>query len=144
MATIVLDTNALGITPPLGSNEVRRALDESKQGRIRLAVPELVVQEAVNCWAEELVSREDKYLAALANLRRLDIEVGLDQTLDHEQLRSDRERGVRTALADAGAEILPFPSVAHEEVAARALARRQPFDKQGKDGYRDVLIWESA
>jgi hypothetical protein len=39
--------------------------------------------------------------------------------------------------------ILPFPRITHEAVVKRALQRRQPFDPEGKDGYRDTLLWES-
>jgi hypothetical protein len=38
-----------------------------------------------------------------------------------------------------GARIAPFPSISHEEVVERALARKKPFATSGT-GYRDFLI----
>ena len=47
-------------------------------------------------------------------------------------------------LADAfrehSVELLPYPSVSHQALANRAIARRKPFAESGS-GYRDSLIW---
>lgn len=40
-------------------------------------------------------------------------------------------------------DIIDYAEVPHDEVVRRALSRRKPFDLEGKDGYRDSLIWLS-
>lgn len=34
-----------------------------------------------------------------------------------------------------------YPDISHKDVVARALARKKPFKADGKDGYRDFLLW---
>lgn len=34
-----------------------------------------------------------------------------------------------------------YPTIAHKDVVHRALERKKPFKDDGKDGYRDYLIW---
>jgi hypothetical protein len=61
---------------------------------------------------------------------------------------SDLRRQARARLDDqlnaAGAKSAPLPAVTHDPVVMRALERRPPFDADGKDGYRDSLLWESV
>ena len=37
-------------------------------------------------------------------------------------------------------ELLPYPSISHQALVSRAIARRKPFAESGS-GYRDSLIW---
>lgn len=34
-----------------------------------------------------------------------------------------------------------YPAITHKDVVHRALERKKPFKDDGKDGYRDYLIW---
>lgn len=34
-----------------------------------------------------------------------------------------------------------YPDISHKDVVARALTRKKPFKVDGKDGYRDFLLW---
>ena len=34
-----------------------------------------------------------------------------------------------------------YPDISHKDVVARALTRKKPFKADGKDGYRDFLLW---
>ena len=54
------------------------------------------------------------------------------------------EAEFRDVLRSCHAEIPGYPSAEHREIVARALSRSQPFDSQGKDGYRDVLLWHTV
>lgn len=50
----------------------------------------------------------------------------------------------RHALFGPGARqiaVLPPPAIPHEAVITRAIERRKPFDAQGRNGYRDTMIW---
>jgi hypothetical protein len=50
----------------------------------------------------------------------------------------------REQLAGLGVSMPPLPDVSHDALVSRALARRQPFDAKGHDGYRDALLWENV
>jgi hypothetical protein len=55
----------------------------------------------------------------------------------------DYDTELRARLNELGAVIIPVPSVSHQVVLTRALENRRPFDADGRDGYRDVLVWHS-
>lgn len=57
-----------------------------------------------------------------------------------QELVADYETELRGRLNELGAVIIPIPSVSHQVVLTRALEKRRPFDTEGRDGYRDVLI----
>ena len=42
-----------------------------------------------------------------------------------------------------GVEILPWPTMCHEDLVSRAVARTAPFDEKG-GGYQDSLVWASV
>jgi hypothetical protein len=54
------------------------------------------------------------------------------------------ENEFRARLEHYLVDILPLDSVTHDELIARALARRRPFDDSGRVGYRDALIWHNV
>lgn len=119
-------------------------LDESTRGRLTVAVPELVLREAVNKWAEGVAGLERQRRESLKNLARRGVSVDPAPALDTEALQRDEDARVRGVLKLAGVEIVAFPQVGHAAVSDRALQRRRPFDKEGKVGYRDTLIWETV
>ena len=59
-------------------------------------------------------------------------------------LRNAEEERIRQVLVEVGGEIAPLPSAPHAKVVARALDRLQPFDSKGRNGYRDVILWETV
>jgi len=36
-----------------------------------------------------------------------------------------------------------YPDTSHQEIVQRALYRKKPFKSNGKDGYRDFLVWKT-
>lgn len=41
-------------------------------------------------------------------------------------------------------ETIEYPSVSHKDVVARAIMGKKPFKPDGKDGYRDYMVWLSC
>ncbi len=147
MVRVVPDTNIVGGKKgrPLESNEMRRLLDETRRGNLELVLPRIVVSEAANLWAEQVIETAAQFKSSASILRQ----AGVVQALDHlipekSTVRSDEERRIETLVTAAGGAIAPLPSVSHSAVVERALGRRQPFDPQGRNGYRDVLLWETV
>lgn len=141
---LVLDSNLIGFEPPLGSNDARVLLDAARQGQLHLAVPELVVREVMNKWREMMTTRLSKFGSAATNLGELGAAIQVPSEQDLNELEVATEARFREALEAPNCMVPGFPGVAHEEVVGRALRRDQPFDKNGKDGYRDTLLWETV
>lgn len=147
-STIVLDTNALisasGSTKPLLQN-IRELLDASARGEMFVVIPEIVVRESVNNWAEAVQTAVTEMQVANRALRVGNV-VADDTILDVdvEQARADENARVRQDLANKRVAIPALPSDGHDPLVGRALRRQQPFDAKGKDGYRDALLWESV
>lgn len=60
MPTVMVDTNVFGTDSPMATAQMRRLLDQAARGNLELVVPEIVVREAVNSWAEGIRSVEDR------------------------------------------------------------------------------------
>jgi hypothetical protein len=95
-------------------------------------------------WSEMMEKRLRKLREAAKNLGELaaGIEVPGSQELD--DLKAAVESQFRSTLSGENFCTPGFPDVGHERLVARALRREQPFDSQGKDGYRDALLWETV
>ena len=107
-------------------------------------VPELVLDEAVNLFKEDVGTQQQKIRGAIRELRALRADPGIDEDALAVNVAVD---GYRALLNDvlklAGAEVAPYPTATHVDVVHRALRRDRPFAPDGKDGYRDTLIWET-
>ena len=141
---LVVDTNVLGVDPPLAGNAMLRLLDASQQEQLRLVVPELVVREAANAWSDAVAEQLRTVERAERRLADLGVRTAEPTMGPLEALRGDKEAEIRAELNRVGATCVALPPCSHEEIVERALARRQPFDASGKDGYRDTLLWETA
>ncbi len=127
-------------------DKLRDLVDE---GQISLFVPEVVVQEVVRGRkhdANDLVEKLHALnLHRVERLLSLSLPTKRDRLLAHVQsLVVNYETELRNRLNELGAEVIPVPSVSHLQVLNRAMEGRQPFDAEGRNGYRDVLIWHSV
>lgn len=143
---VIVDTNILGGADrrPLESNVMRRLLDETRRDNLKLVVPEVVVREAANLWAEKV--GEQMRAARSAQLFLLQAGLSADEPFvlrDLKGIRQREELRIREHVTEAGGEVAPLPEAGHDQVIERALRRRQPFDSNGRGGYRDVVLWES-
>ena len=137
---VVLDTTVLGGHDRyLESAAARVLLDEANVGRLRLAVPEIVMREAEAKHRREVRSAQDKFAAARAALAALRAPQGGDLISPDRGYRQDLEE----ILNRVGAKVLPIPDVPHGVLVNWAVQRRRPFDLNG-DGYRDALVWVSV
>jgi hypothetical protein len=145
MDRYALDTNAIREDFRFRRNPWRLFLREGRLGHLKILVPEIVVDEAVNLYREDAANA----LRSATKARRSLLGLGADQTgvppveLDVEALTDAYAARLREALESAKADFLPYPRVSHEDVVRRALDRRRPFDSEGKDGYRDTVVWET-
>ena len=116
-------------------------LAASRDSGVHLALPELVIREVATKHRE----REQATIAKLESTRRsliaLQAAFSSDDRVPVEPVSDSWAADFRVRLRDALTEILPLDSASHDELIERALARRRPFDGEGRAGYRDALIW---
>jgi hypothetical protein len=147
MIRVVVDTNIAGGKKgrPLENNDMRRLLDETRRENLQLVLAELVRKESANLWAEHLDDQGKAYGSARVTLQQAGV-LGEAPAIEVERSaqRAAEEQRLRALVEEAGGLIAPLPALSHEEVVERALLRRQPFDTQGRNGYRDVLLWETV
>ncbi|MFD5017231.1 PIN domain-containing protein [Streptomyces chartreusis] len=152
---VAVDTNALYGDLELQNSAWKTVLLRCRQGQLELWVPEVVVRETIRHHGRTLNAAIRKMRTGLSNVRSLRLDNGIlpdRQELENavRQKAEGYEGRLRSALRDAGAKILPLPTVSHEALLERALAERKPFrlkaqdpENKGPDGYRDALIWLS-
>ena len=147
MVRVVVDTNVVGgkKSRPLTTIELRRLLDETTRGNLQLVVPEIVLRECSNLYADYLREHAEALHSATSALRQADLLTATENLVfDRDHVRADTETKLRVEITRAGGIIPPLPSVSHDRVVERALRRDQPFDPNGQNGYRDVLLWETV
>jgi hypothetical protein len=102
-------------------------------------VPEVVLIESEANYERLVRSSRDELIGASRALDRLRVPEAVEITPGKLRYRKDIEQ----IVTEADGDILPIPNVPHSRLIERAVARRRPFDDQGR-GYRDALIWENV
>lgn len=140
---VILDSTALIADFQLTTAAMSGLLGGSKERRINLFVPELVLLEVVHKWRERVSDVVAKAESTVQSAKR----VGLNSlavtmpSIDDEV--AAYEGHLRQKLKDAFVEICAIPDVSHKTLVEKAIQRRAPFADRGA-GYRDALIWESV
>ena len=117
----------------------------SERGDFRVAIGEVTIREAVNHVresGEKALGELDRSLKALRNLRQ-PFAPKIVTDLTAQTIADSYDVFLRRELTGHDVQIAPLPTVSHDAVLQRALDRRKPFDANGHDGYRDVLLWET-
>ena len=142
---VLLDTNAYFGDWYLESTAFRVFLDRLPRMDGLMIVPEIVFDEVVNKFGEEI--------------RTLD-QIGAKYDAKYNDLLGEKEWDLSTSDVDGSVaryrkqlptlfplqqywRLTPYPSRPHSEVVRRALQRRRPFNDDGGDGYRDTILWET-
>jgi hypothetical protein len=120
-----------------------------EHGLVRVCVPEVVVQEVVRGYKREtndLVAKLNSLsLSKLNKLLRLNLPpTSKELKASVEPLIDAYESELRTRLDERRITIVPVPQTGHQMLLTRALENRKPFDGEGKNGYRDALIWHTV
>jgi hypothetical protein len=109
-----------------------------------LKISEVVVDEVVNRFREDLEAAIQKSIIAekdmyrLTNIHGVPRTNALDPILEAKKYREQ----LLTRIKEHGGEILHYPDIPHKRIVERDLQRKKPFKMDGS-GYRDCLIWES-
>ncbi len=141
---IVLDTTSIRADYHLSSPTSRTFLTGLSLIPARLYVPEVVIDEVVNGYRQDLQKAARDFDGARRTLARLlagPVDPG--HVVSIEDRAADYRAGLIERISEVGGEVLPYPRVAHKTLVQRDLSKRKPFKESGS-GYRDALIWESV
>ncbi|RLL81553.1 PIN domain-containing protein [Mesotoga sp. BH458_6_3_2_1] len=141
---VILDSTVFCADFRMSGSSFFTLFEAVRAALIELKVPDVVIDEVVNRFREDLEE-------TLQKKRKLDSK--LDSLLKKETSNSspdicvekeviDYRNFLHSQLKKLNAEVLPYPETPHKLIVERCLRRRAPFKKDGK-GYRDSLIWES-
>jgi hypothetical protein len=140
--TVVLDANAVIKDPRLESAAASVLLTNSAAGNIRVAIPEVALQEAIHDFCEQARKAHGEIQRQLKTLSRLGL--GADfRTKSIDDLCTKYEAELKQWLKKNEVAVLDFPAISHRDMARMAIQKRRPFDDQGR-GYRDALVWLSV
>ena len=140
---VILDSTALIADFHLTSAAISGLLQGSKERRVNLYVPELVLLEVVHKWRERVGEAVAKAESSVLLAKRIGLK-GLTVTMPSidDEVAAYEDR-LRQKLKDAYVQICAIPDVSHTILIEKAVHRRAPFTDKGT-GYRDALIWESV
>ena len=138
---IVLDTNIFCRDFYARGTQMQLLL---KMGNI--IVPEIVFDETLNKHSEKIREAGSMVQKKVEEYNRL----AYDQIkIDFEEKYVDEDMRYETFLTDlllahGGYPPESYPNVEHKIIVARALARKKPFKPDGREGYRDYLVWRTV
>jgi predicted nucleic acid-binding protein len=141
---VVLDTNAIFGDFNFKKPIVTILLEELKQGKLRLFIPEVVQEEVINQFRQGLEKAQNNIQSGLRAIRELTTEP-MESLLatDFIPTELDNYRKRLAALfSEYGIEAIPIPQTNHHFLVQKAMLKKKPFNASEK-GYRDSLIWEN-
>ncbi len=149
LITIVIDSNAIWRDWSLEWPVWDALQILAEHGLIEVSVPEVVVQEVIRGHKGEvndLVAALRKLgLWKLEKLLDLDVPSSVKDVKEGADTRiAEYEATLRERLAELSIKVPPVPAVDQQTMLTRALESRKPFDGEGKNGFRDALIWHTV
>lgn len=143
---LVFDTNIIHKDFHLMGPRISKLTSAAKKLGYDLLIPEVVVDEMVSQYREELL----KHIPGYSEILKLDARTqGGDSKFDRDSFVSDKtkeyETYLRNKLRTLGIKIIKYPKVDIKELVSKELNVKKPFKaiKDGNIGYRDALIWET-
>lgn len=111
---------------------------------MEVLIPEIVLDEAINRYKEDLDGKVNSAIKAVNQLNRhLKIEHSNDLRIDSTAETEKYRQFLNAEIKSRGIKVLPYPQVEHKKIVAHDLMRKKPFKENGS-GYRDYLIWHSV
>lgn len=142
---IIIDTNTINKDYKLNGKYIVTLSEAAAKLGYEVCVPEVVVDEIVSHFKDELAEAYDTYLKGVSKLKTLLPTMPksiISEAIIEEQLQKFREQ-YEAELQAKNIKILPYPNVAHKSIVAKELDKKKPF-KDSQKGYRDSLIWETV
>lgn len=139
---VTLDTNILVQDFWFNSTYLKVFLDELNIIPATLHIPEIVIDETVNKYRENLTEKVAELNKTNSTISKLLNKEVAYKPIDIIKATKNYEKFLMNKLKEVKAQILPYPEVPHKYIVKSILERRRPF-KKGDAGYRDFLIWQT-
>ena len=142
---IIIDTNIINKDYKLHGKYIVTLSGAAAKLGYDVCVPEVVVDEIVSHYKDELLEAHDTYNKGVSKLKKLLPEMPksiISELTVEDQLQKFREQ-YESELQAKNIKILPYPNVDHKSIVAKELEKKKPF-KDSQKGYRDSLIWETV
>lgn len=142
---IIIDTNIINKDYKLHGKYIVTLSGAAAKLGYDVCVPEVVVDEIVSHYKDELLEAHDTYNKGVSKLKKLLPEMPksiISELIVEDQLQKFREQ-YEGELQAKNIKILPYPNVDHKSIVAKELDKKKPF-KDSQKGYRDSLIWETV
>lgn len=139
---IILDTNIFCQDYHLEKPHFRTLLEGCSVIPATIHIPEVVFDEVVNRYKEDLLEAKNKYDSTIRSLNSL-IKQELSIDIDLSNLVEQYKSFLLASFQERNIEIVPYPDTPHKKIVERDLARKKPFKRNGS-GYRDYLIGETV
>jgi len=142
---IIIESNIICADFQLKGSSFRVLFDSLDRIGARLCIPQLVIDEVKNKYAECLWENKSKTDSILLNIKRLTGELTVNSVSEDfvKEKVKNYDQMLLNKLSELKAVILKYPTISHKDLVQRALSRRKPFSESGR-GYRDALIWENV
>lgn len=143
---VILDTNIIFSDFHLKGAKIKNLCESVKSTGDSVHIPAVVVDESINKYKEKTQECKSKIDRGISDFKRLTGKDVEDNPISDEFILKEAEEyagNFKKQLRELGIKIIPYPSIPHQELVKRDLARKKPFQETGK-GYRDALIWESV
>lgn len=141
---IVVDTNVLYANRLFRGPSIELLERFLRITKSNLFVPEIVFQESVKTYREQLSAKLEKAKGAVDQVKRLmidDDELALPD-VDCDKAVAMYEQYLNNRLEELDATRPTFDKADLSNLADRAISARRPFLKEDR-GFRDALIWET-
>lgn len=142
MRHLIIDTNVIYQDYALNRSRINVLCKSSVFLNHKVFVPEVVVDEFIKQYKEELQAIEKDVKSLVKNGRKCMLDVD-HLNWDFDSAAESYSDFLYRRLAEFDIVVIPYPKTLHKDIVARELSHRKPF-KDSKKGYRDALIWESV
>jgi hypothetical protein len=115
-----------------------------KKAGMYVVLSEIVIAETKNKYREVLESALRKTNSGIKELHKLNISASEMPNDTVEKAMAEYAEFLDVFIIESGMTVAePYPDVPHQVIVERSLARKKPFKADGKDGYRDFLVWNT-
>lgn len=142
---LVFDTNIIHEDFHLYGPRITKLCSAAEKLGYNLMIPDVVVDEMVNHYRQELL----KNFSGYARIEKLVARTrGGEDIFDKDKFISDKvheyEIFLKQRLGNLGIKTIAYPKIDIKELVSKELKVKKPFKeiKESVIGYRDALIWE--
>lgn len=142
---IVLDSNILIPNYCLSGTHYPLLKKLVAMTQSNLVIPRIVLEEVVNKYKKHLTEKYENHLETYKKINNC-FPLGnplQEPLLDIENETEKYKLFLENELSKFNTEYPDYSEIPHENIVARAIAKRKPFDEKSDKGYRDSLIWET-